>query len=86
MIFWITEVHGEIRLTIDIPSSVLQFRLYTAHRRCAFKNVGVFDSFPFNYNVVLGVSGIALSPWGVVKGGSAGSDPPFDYFYGVIPL
>ena len=27
-----------------------------------------------------GLGGATLSPWGVVKGGSAGSDLPFDLF------
>jgi hypothetical protein len=37
LIFKITELHIEIKLTMDIPSVVLQFRLTTAHLRCAFK-------------------------------------------------
>ena len=44
----------------------------------AFAAWRVFDVIPFRYTSFLGASGIAPSPWGDAKGGSAGSDPPFD--------
>ena len=42
------------------------------------KNVGVFDDDIPWIHFVPGVLGGTPEPMGVTKGGSAGSDPPFD--------
>ena len=56
----------------------LQYTLSLALRRRAFKNERVYAGSPVLLFVDLGVSGISPSPREVVKGGPAGSGPPFD--------
>ena len=64
---------------MDIPSDVLQFRLSTAHRRCAFKNQGVFVRYNSKIHIVPGASGIPPSHEGLQRG-DLRSDLPFDYY------
>ncbi len=56
----------------------LQYTLTLALLGVRSKNERVYAGFPILLFVDLGVSGISPSPREVVKGGPAGSGPPFD--------
>ena len=84
--FWITELHVWFIITGRrgaVPyNDIYPLRIEDAYS----KSDGVFDIFPFNHNIVLGgLGGAPPSQWEDVKGGSAGSDPPFDLFLTHIP-
>ena len=64
---------------MDIPFVFIRFQLMLRIKDAHSKSERVFDGSPITLHFDLGVLGISPNPWGVAKGGSAGSDPPFDW-------
>ena len=62
-------------------NDIYPLRIEDAHS----KSDGVFDICIVSIHSVPGDSGVSPEPMGVTKGGSAGSDPPFDLFLTHIP-